>query len=68
MSRMLLGASLVLALWSTPPVQAQRDTSERGPAVGTRAPEIEGEDLSGRPFRLSDYRGKVVVLDFWGNW
>jgi predicted Zn finger-like uncharacterized protein len=38
------------------------------PQVGQQAPEIAGEDLDGRPFKLSDYRGKVVVLDFWGNW
>ncbi len=39
-----------------------------GLAVGTRAPEIAGEDIDGTAFRLSDYRGKVVLLDFWGNW
>jgi cytochrome oxidase Cu insertion factor (SCO1/SenC/PrrC family) len=39
-----------------------------GPAVGQVAPDIEGDDLDGVPFKLSDYRGKVVVLDFWGNW
>ena len=33
-------------------------------AVGKLAPEIEGVDLDGRKFRLSDYRGNVVVLDF----
>jgi hypothetical protein len=37
-------------------------------ALGRVAPEIAGEDLDGVKFRLSDYRGKVVVLDFWGNW
>lgn len=37
-------------------------------AVGKPAPEIEGEDIDGKPLRLSDYRGKVVVLDFWGHW
>ena len=36
--------------------------------VGRTAMEIEGEDLDGRKFKLSDYRGKVVVLDFWGDW
>ena len=36
--------------------------------IGTQAPEIEGEDIDGVPFKLSDYRGKVVVLDFWGDW
>jgi len=37
-------------------------------AVGKTAPEIESEDLDGKKFKLSDYRGKVVVLVFWGNW
>ena len=37
-------------------------------AVGMAAPEIEAEDLDGVNFKLSDYRGKVVLLDFWGDW
>lgn len=37
-------------------------------AIGKTAPEIVGEDLDGNPIKLSDYRGKVVVLDFWGDW
>lgn len=37
-------------------------------AVGMPAPEIEAEDLDGVKFKLSDYRGKVVLLDFWGDW
>ncbi len=36
--------------------------------VGKEVPEIEGADLDGVAFKLSDYRGKVVLLDFWGNW
>jgi hypothetical protein len=36
--------------------------------IGKPAPEIAGEDLDGAKFKLSDYRGKVVVLDFWGDW
>jgi thiol-disulfide isomerase/thioredoxin len=35
---------------------------------GQAAPEIEGKDLDGRPMKLSDFRGKVVVLVFWGSW
>ena len=34
-------------------------------SVGQVAPEIEGEDQDGKRFKLSDYRGKVVLLDFW---
>jgi len=37
-------------------------------AIGKIAPDIEGEDIDEVHFQLSDYRGKVVVLDFWGNW
>ncbi len=36
--------------------------------VGKPAPEIEGVDLDGVAFKLSDYRGKVVMIDFWGDW
>jgi hypothetical protein len=36
--------------------------------IGKSAPEIDGEDIDGKKFKLSDYRGKVVVLDFWGHW
>lgn len=40
----------------------------RNLSIGKVAPDIEGEDLDGTKFKLSDYRGKVVVIDFWGNW
>jgi hypothetical protein len=40
----------------------------RNLAIGKSVPDIEAEDLDGKSFKLSDYRGKVVVLDFWGNW
>jgi peroxiredoxin len=37
-------------------------------SIGQHAPEIEGQDHEGRVLRLSDYRDKVVVLTFSGNW
>jgi hypothetical protein len=37
-------------------------------SVGTLAPEIKGEDIHGKPLKLSDYRGKIVMLSFWGHW
>ncbi len=39
-----------------------------GAQIGQPAPNIAGEDLDGKAFKLSDYKGKVVLLDFWGNW
>src|SRR5262249_31443832 len=35
--------------------------------VGKAAPDIEGEDQDGKRFKLSDYSGKVVLLDFWSH-
>ncbi|HVC94113.1 MAG TPA: redoxin domain-containing protein [Pirellulales bacterium] len=37
-------------------------------AIGQEVPDLEGEDLDGTAFKLSDYRGKVVFLDFWAHW
>lgn len=36
--------------------------------VGCVAPDIAGIDLDGVEFKLSDYKGKVIFLDFWGDW
>ena len=47
-------------------------TGNNNPKTGTQigyiAPEIVGKDLEGKEFKLSDYRGKVVMLDFWAGW
>jgi thiol-disulfide isomerase/thioredoxin len=40
----------------------------QGPGVGTAAPQIEGIDFEGKPLKLSEYRGKVVVVAFWASW
>jgi peroxiredoxin len=32
------------------------------------APDFEASDENDVKFKVSDYRGKVVVLDFWGFW
>ena len=37
-------------------------------SVGKAAPEVEGTDQDGKPFRLSDYKCKVVLLDFWSEY
>jgi len=39
----------------------------RSLSVGKAAPEIKGTDQDGKPFKLSDYKGKVVLLDFWSE-
>ena len=50
---------LVLRHWGT-----QRLTRLQGPP----SPDFAMKQLDGRPLRLSDYRGKIVLLDFWASW
>ena len=34
----------------------------------TQVPALELKDVQGRRFTLSDYKGKVVLLNFWATW
>jgi len=38
------------------------------PSVVTTAPDFELKDVQGRPFRLSDAKGTVRLVDFWATW
>lgn len=37
-------------------------------SIGCTAPDIVGTDHEDKEFKLSDYKGQVVLLDFWGIW
>ena len=42
--------------------------STAGPRVDSPAPVFSFRDLEGKTFRLADYRGKPVMIDFWATW
>ncbi|MFZ0388889.1 MAG: TlpA disulfide reductase family protein [Calditrichia bacterium] len=45
-------------------VQSEQNTNTGGP----KAPDFTLRNSSGKEIRLSDYKGKVVILDFWATW
>ena len=52
-------------------VPVRATTSNKDSALlkrGSIAPEFTAVDRDGRPVKLADYRGKIVVLDFWATW
>ncbi len=44
------------------------DSGVPGQRVGDIAPDIVGETPDGKVVRVSDFRGKVVLVDFWATW
>ncbi len=72
-------AGVPLLAADRPKVAAPRSLDEIAPApqgqarptliaVGTQAPDFVTQDIDGNDVRLSDFLGKVVVLDFWATW
>ncbi len=45
-----------------------RYTAKGEPRVGDKAPEIVGKTPKGDEIKLSSYRGKIVLIDFWASW
>jgi len=64
-SLILILAFVVLLL-----VKCPRETGRPGenPAVGQRAPGFQLKDLQGNDVSLDQFKGKIVMLDFWATW
>lgn len=63
MSRIaLLFAVLMIAASGASAISLKKETDRK------RAPNFELADSEGRPVRLSDFAGRVVLVDFWATW
>ena len=49
-------------------VEYREKTDPMSALVGKVVPNFSATDLHGKPISLHDYRGKVVLLDFWAVW
>jgi peroxiredoxin len=60
-----LSVVAILVLLSASQSQSMGD---RPPKVGAPASDFSLPDLNGHTQRLSDYRGKIVLVNFWATW
>jgi peroxiredoxin len=68
MHRLLFGAILIVTLMTGSRIGAGLRAANAAPAPRKAATDFTLSDANGVPIRLSDYRGKVVLLDFWATW
>ncbi len=64
----LHAAALSLMLWACSTGSSSAPNSVKPEAQRRRAPDFALRDADGKLVRLSDYRGKVVLLNFWATW
>ncbi len=67
-SLIVLGLSALWVAWtafSAPPTTGGKIPA---PAVGFLAPELNLEDGAGNALSVTDFRGRIVVLNFWASW
>lgn len=55
-------------LWGPYMTRAQAQRAPHGARAGERFPDLALRAPDGRVMKLSDLRGKVVVVHFWGSW
>jgi thiol-disulfide isomerase/thioredoxin len=61
-------AVLLLFVWIIASSGCKRDAENTGSGVYPLAPDFALTSLDGKSLRLSGFRGKVVLLDFWATW
>ncbi|MCZ8513698.1 TlpA disulfide reductase family protein [Paenibacillus filicis] len=73
-------ALIALIIWGVYDYQSKKEPSaygnqiqetanlQEGISLGNKAPDFELQSLEGKKVKLSDYRGKKILVNFWATW
>jgi thiol-disulfide isomerase/thioredoxin len=62
------GTKLVTSLEEEQAAQAGAEKAQEAVAPGRQFPDFDEKDLAGKPLSVGNFRGKVVLVDFWATW
>ena len=63
-----MGSQLMPNSGSSQPSDTETAVKATDPLIGQKAPNFQTQFLNEEEFKLSDQKGKVVILDFWATW
>lgn len=63
---LLSSGTLLDELWDA--LKGETNPASSVPLVGQSAPDFELKNLAGETIRLSDFKGKPILLNFWATW
>jgi len=62
------GTSLVMKLEQQQAQEADAKKIQDGLVEGTQFPDFDEKDVTGKSLSIANYKGKVVMIDFWATW
>jgi cytochrome oxidase Cu insertion factor (SCO1/SenC/PrrC family) len=68
MRYLLIHTFLFIAVMIIPTGCNSSNSTSSRESFSSPDPQIEADDINGQRFKLSDFRGKVVLLDFWATY
>lgn len=62
------GTKFVAAIQEQQAQEAKVKQIQDALAVGTQFPDFNEKDVNGKPLSIANYKGKIVMIDFWATW
>lgn len=62
------GTAFVTTIEKMEETEANAQKAQAALAIGTKFPDFDEKDVTGKPLSVGNYKGKIVLVDFWATW